>query len=291
MIHLKKYWQLNSLLFAFVAVVPCRLSAQTQTNPLSLPSYLLPDYSEAGRKLPPGVPREVDTNGNVVYVPRRFTTSAYRNEALDLVIKEANQVAQELKLPEELPINRSNIVEYHIGPFGFNYAYRSVGSVTTKNYVYYVSMGYKFCYLDRPDQNADCQKYLAGYTWRVTRIDTNLAYQLATQWLAAVHMDVRALNRDCRVSVTIDTAYVQAPPGKFVPIYFVSWIPTNGIGDAASVRLFTPTKAILQLRVEDPKYILRKPLIFTNLAALFPGVATIHTNHPIPPVYISSPPP
>jgi hypothetical protein len=38
----------------------------------------------------------------------------------------------------------------------------------------------------------------------------------------------------------------------------------------AYVTLFAPTKTLLQLKVYDPKYILRKPLAFTNLAALFP---------------------
>jgi hypothetical protein len=42
----------------------------------------------------------------------------------------------------------------------------------------------------------------------------------------------------------------------------------SGAGSAASVRLFAPTNALLQLRVEDPKYILRKPLLFTDLSAL-----------------------
>jgi hypothetical protein len=103
-------------------------------------------------------------------------------------------------------------------------------------------------------------------------------------------MDVERLNHDCHVNVAVDSAYVQAPPGKFVPIYFVSWVPSNGIGDVASVRLFEPTKALLQLRVEDPKYILREPLIFTNLAALFPGIAPIHTNYPVKTIQMSSPP-
>jgi hypothetical protein len=94
-------------------------------------------------------------------------------------------------------------------------------------------------------------------------------------------MDVAGLNRDCRVSVTVDTGYVQAPAGKFVPIYWVSWAPTNGEGfSSASVRLFTPTKTLLDLTVDDQKYILRKPLVFTNLPDLFPGVARINTNYP-----------
>ncbi|MGP8200375.1 MAG: hypothetical protein ACLQU4_12840 [Limisphaerales bacterium] len=280
----------RSFVIVFAAVAVCHSAEQVHTGAPPVPSYLMSDYDETGRPLPPGVPRAVDTNGHVVYVPHSFTSKLYRDAALKLVVQEANQVSQELKLPEELPITVSNIESY-ISPFGFAYAHRMVGTVTTKKYVYCVSLSNRFSYLEGTHQLEDCQKYLEKYRWPVSRIDTNTAYQLATQWLAAVHMDVAALNADCRLDVTVDNAYVQAPPGKFVPIYWISWIPRNGESPcAADVRLFTPTKALLQLRVEDPKYILRTPLVFTNLAALFPGIAPIHTNYPVKTIYMPPPP-
>lgn len=281
---------IKSLWAVFFVVIVCCLATHAQTNRRSFPQPIVPNYDETGRPLPPGVPRAVDTNGNVLYVPHRFTTTLYRDAAIKLVLNEANQVARELKLPEDMPITESNSEPY-ISPFGFAYAFKMVGTVTTKKYCYYVSKDDKFSGLDGTHQLEDCQSYLAGYTWPASRIDTNAAYQLATQWLAAVHMDVAALNRDCRLSVTVDTAYVQAPPGEFVPIYWIAWIPRNGESPcAADIRLFTPTKALLQMGVEDPKYILRKPLVFTNLAALFPGVALIHTNYPVKTIQMSAPP-
>ena len=57
----------------------------------------------------------------------------------------------------------------------------------------------------------------------------------------------------------------------FTPIYSVYWIPrqtTNQSFVAASVELFAPDKTLLNLSVEDPKYILRQPLHFTNLDEL-----------------------
>jgi len=78
-------------------------------------------------------------------------------------------------------------------------------------------------------------------------------------------MDVTALNRDCSVNVLAFTP--QGDKGRsFVPVYWVYW--TKGPaerGSVASVELFAPTKTLLQLRVEDPKYILRAPLVLTNL--------------------------
>jgi hypothetical protein len=148
--------------------------------------------------------------------------------------------------------------------------------------MYGAEAGDKFSIIVDTHEQEKCWKYFdKGYVWPISKINTNAAYQLATQWLAAVRMDVAGLNRDCRVSVTVDNAYVQAPAGKFVPIYWVSWVPTNCEGlSAASVRLFTPTKTLLDLKVDDQKYILRKPLVFTNLSELFPGAARIHTYYP-----------
>ena len=97
---------------------------------------------------------------------------------------------------------------------------------------------------------------------------------LATQWLAAAHMDVNALNRDCQVHVELDKFANEnlRKTGKIVPIYFIYWQSLQnrkeGYGDVASVTLFAPTKTLMSLRVEDTKFILRPPLHFTNLNAL-----------------------
>jgi len=198
-----------------------------------------------------------------------FTTKAYRDEAFRLVLQEANQVAKELQLPEKFPIAEADLVGRFINPFGYVRVKRAIGNVTTRNYAYYVSQGNKFSYLEGTHQDEDCRRFQRLYTWPASRIDTNQAYQLATQWLMAVSMDVGALNRECSVVVRPESNYVHPPQGKFVPVYYVYWrkVGKDG-GGAADVRVFTPTKTLLQLRVEDPKYILRAPLLFTNLEFL-----------------------
>ena len=249
-----------------------------------VPKRLFPDDPK-GLKLPAAVPRMVDTNGNVVWIDEEYTTSAYRRAALKLVLQEANRVAKELQLPETLPITESNLVETFIGPFGYNYFNKRVGNITTQNYCYGVECDNRFSDLVGTHQTEDCYKFQESYTWPISRINTNEAYQLAAQWLAAVHMDVKAMERDCRITVKPDNVYVHPPRGKFVPIYDISWVrkgfvPNGDVlnaisNDVASVMLFTPTKTLLQLDVMDPKYILRKPLIFTNLDSLLPGTAPV----------------
>ncbi len=200
------------------------------------------------------------------YEKLNFTTPAYRKEALRLVIEEANRVAQELNLPENLPITESNLVEVFISlpsmvRLGF-------GNITTSNYTYYATVGDKFSYLEKhfPDvMNKDYAELKAQYLWPMSRMDTNAAYQLATQWLAAASMDVPAISRDCNVHVEAFT-----PEGKtgahFVPLYRVYWTQKNGssVSPAASIELFEPTKTLRQLRVNKSEYILRAPMQITN---------------------------
>ena len=218
--------------------------------------------------LPPGVPPPIGPNGKYNRA-LMFTTKSYQHEALRSVLKEANMVAAQLKLPEQLPITESNIVKAFISPFGYAHAKKAIGNITTKHYAYYVSQGNKLSYVESPHQEELCNRFQASHTWPISRMETNHAYELATQWLTAASMDVEALNRDCSVTVELDKAYVHPPTGKFVPVYNVCWLKWGDqAAGVASVRLFTPSKILLQLRVEDPKYILRPAIMFTNLAEL-----------------------
>jgi hypothetical protein len=244
---------------------------------------LFPDDPK-GLKLPPGEPRAVDAHGNVIWIDQQYTTEKYRDAALNLVIAEANKIAKELNLDEQLPICKTNIVEAWVGPFGNNYFNQRVGNISTKNYAYYMSVGNSFSYLENMRLDQECRRYRMQYTWPVSRMDTNQAYQLATQWLNAVSMDVKGLNRDCRLVVE-PYEYSRVSKGEFVPIYEVGWIRSDlWFGDTASVIVATPEKELLSLRVEDPRYILRKPIVFTNLDALLPGPTQIFsaTNPPAP---------
>ncbi len=243
----------------------------------------------AAQELPPGVPRTVETNGTVIDIDQQFTTRAYREYTCDMLLNEASGVAQELHLPEPQPITRSNLVSGFISPFGFTYVFRKVGNISTTNYSYGVEEDYRFSHITVTKIEERCHHYADKYQWPISRFDTNAAYQLATQWLSAVHMDVKGLNRDFDMNVMVDNywnnvKHGELPKQKFTPIYFVSWsrkgLKPGSIDSGAYVHLFLPTKQLLQLAVNDSKYILRPPIVFTNLAALFPGKAEIKTNLP-----------
>lgn len=251
-----------------------------------------------GLKLPRGVPRGIDPDGNVVSIDHQFSTPQYQRAAAQLVLQEANRVAEEMRLPEEvLPITETNVLALHTYPFGFSYSENSMGGVArTSNYVYMVSKENKFSGLAVADYDQTCLR-LAKTLVPLDQMDTNAAYQLATQWLATVSMDVAGLNRDCKPHAAVSAYWSglgklgRVPTKAFAPIYFIWWTtPENdssGFGDVAYVELFLPTKKLVQLHVYDPKYILRQPLVFTNLDSLFPGTGrvTVFPKYSPGPVY------
>jgi hypothetical protein len=230
--------------------------------------------------LPPGVPSPIGPDGKWSHEGMMFTTKAYQKEAFRLLLVEANDVAKNLHLQEKLPITEADIVEAYISPFGISYVERGIGCVDTKNYSYCVSKDDRFCYLFAKGLDTRMEDYRTKYLWSKSRLNLDGAYQLATQWLADASMDVTAMNHDLHLIIKPDDDYFRAPRGKFVPLYDVNWCKkwkrTPGIVEenhgqwepVVSVQLFAPTKTLLQMCVEDSKYILRKPLIFTNLASL-----------------------
>jgi hypothetical protein len=249
-----------------------------------VPKPLFPEDPK-GLNFPAAVPRMVDTNGNVVWIDEQFTTKAYQRAAFLLVLQEANRVAKELTLPEKLPIAESNLVETFIGPFGYNYVYKRVGNITTRNYWYGIEEGNKFSGLTIANYDQICIRIRDQGALPIEQINTNAAFHLAAQWLTAASMDVKGLNRDCKAHIALSPFWNglahlgEMPQKRFVPIYYVWWTsPENdqeGHGSVASVELYAPTKKLLQLSVSNSKYILRTPLIFTNLDSLLPGTAPV----------------
>lgn len=206
-----------------------------------------------------------------------FTTPAYRNTALDLIVAEVNHVAQDLHLQESLPITESNLASYYIPPPRLAQRLGAIGNITTANYTYYFSVDNKFSFLAKTKLQQDYPKLREDYLWPVSRMDTNAAYQLAVKFLSEASMDVKSLNKDCTVHILAYTP--EGDKGKhFVPLYWVYWSKPEqeGHGSIASVELFGPTKTIRQLRVEDSKYILRQPLQITNVDFLLS-----QTNNPV----------
>jgi hypothetical protein len=189
----------------------------------------------------------------------------YQTNALRLILTEANSVAQELDLPERLPITESDVTAKYIPAPRMARMLKTVGNITTSNYTYYCSVGYKFSFLTKNDYDKQYASLRRQYLWPISKVDTNAAYVLAKTWLSKISMDVGALDRNC--DVHCDFYKPDGPQGEaFVPVYWVYWVKhgEDGHGSVASVELLLPTESILQLRVEKSEYILRPALLITN---------------------------
>jgi hypothetical protein len=202
----------------------------------------------------------------------KYTTKAYEQEALRLVIRESNKVAEQLQLHESLPIMESNVTHHYIAPFGTSKTVKAIGNIATTNYAYYVSVDYKFSFLEELHHTRDLLRWSRRCWQPISQLDTNGAYQLAARWLKAVSMDVESLNSDCNLHVRPADIKGLGTNACFLPVYWVYWTRgEEGHGSVASVELFAPTKTLLQLRVEDSDYILRQRVRFTNLDLLLSG--------------------
>jgi hypothetical protein len=193
-----------------------------------------------------------------------YTPPAYRTEALRLMVADANRTANELGLPEHLPITTSNLMEVYVSPPRLSQISRTIGTISTSNYLYAPFAGRAFVVV-RKDLETLEASFRVQYLWPESRMDTNAAYQDAAQILRKVGIAMDVLNRDCRVHIM--TSIREGQNNLFVPIYWVTWSEkTPGpLSSGASVELFEPTKTILQLQVFGSQYILRKPLEITNI--------------------------
>lgn len=197
------------------------------------------------------------------------TPDAYKEAALRLLMAEANNVAADLTLGEDLPITEAKLTANYVTPPRMAARIGAIGNITTSKYTYFFSVGGKFSYLTKVGLQEDYAKMRRENLVSMSQMDTNAAFQAAVKILEAAKMDVTQLSKDCRVHITAFTP--EGDSGQnFVPVYWVYWTPLEqeSHGSIASVELFAPTKSIRQLRVEDSKYILRSPLVVSNLDCL-----------------------
>ncbi len=206
-------------------------------------------------------------NGDLTLLKMGYTTAAYRDAATEIMLAEANCICRELQLPEEVPLDRGRLTETFVQTPYMSDQSSAFGTISSRRYSYAFSRHNKFSDLIRffgPD-DSEHDRYLGSlktkYAGLNRPVDTNAAYGLAVQWLGAVGVDVRALNRDS--SVQVDVWY---PGGgkQYVPRYWVRWIQPDGTRDVATVELVEPEHLLLKLIIEKPQYVKRHRLVLPN---------------------------
>ncbi len=221
------------------------------------------------------------------------TTLAYQSAAMQLMVGQVNFDAQQLHLKEVLPITvPADPDAWNVAPPPDGIA----GGFASSNYVFRFTGG-KLVSIVRKSG----WRNLPGAD-QPSLIDTNGAYQLATQWLAAISVDVPALERQhplhviqlgsrpinlrnhVRPGPTNGVGHepgrgVRPPPPErrpavrpvnsrpmaMLPLFRVTW------GDARpeiTMDILGSTKECLNLRIQDPGVIKSAPLRVANADAL-----------------------
>jgi hypothetical protein len=224
-----------------------------------------------------------------------FVSAAYQAVVAPLMLQEAGFYAERLNLPEPLPLTAA-VAKVAVNPPLLG----GLGHVATTNYFY------SFPLRDEKPLTNACGVSLVeygklAYVMRKTRfqvngreimdpydemaalpsqVDTNGAYRLATQWLAAVQVDVAALERDYKPMV-VQQAFCDPPltleqglnppanaPRKLLPIFDVTWGGPEHCSPPVWVGVFGPTKELALLRMENTTYSRRPAIVVTNALEL-----------------------
>ena len=259
---------MNSFHLKFLVVVPALLTAISTTY--------AQDRTNSGSS---GDTDHDSTQPVPHWRPGFAPTKAYQREIFRLMIDEVNRMARDLDLPEALPITKSNLLGAFVSPPAGFVNGGMLGTASTGIYEYYLTAGRTVSGFDQRNPIETWEAIKKQYTWPISRLDTNAAFQMATKIMVKAGMDASALNRDCKIMVT--GTMTEGEHGKhFVPNYWVDW-QKPGV-NIAHLEFVAPTMTIRSFHVYDAKYILRKPAEIPNSDELLKQTNDLPANPFVP---------
>ena len=236
------------------------------------------------------------------------TSLAYRSAVLQQMLAEANSFSDRLKLPPPHPIQSADIVGFYVGAPWFSKvedmnlrspvarvrAARIVagGFIETTNFCFSFNQGHLWHVANRINHDERFSHY-SEWAKTPSLINSNTAYQLATQWLASVDIDVGALEKQYEPKVEQRWFWnepglgVYHPPGDtnktMLPIYEVTW-GTNWLNFPANVQILGTTKELMKLGFGDFSVSRRPVLVISNAVELnnIPDPPTRHLQRHSP---------
>jgi len=139
---------------------------------------------------------------------------AYKYVAVTLMLAEINFCAGRLHLPAGLPIKEQNLRAEAVFPpriIGF------AGRLDTDKYSFSFAKSGRLRFITKLDSgrgNQTMREYLEGLAKTPSIINTNEAYRLATNWLAAMDVDLQRLEKEHPPIVKQQTFTSWAEDGK-----------------------------------------------------------------------------
>ena len=217
--------------------------------------------------------------------------------AMQKLLTEANQLSEQLKLPPPHPIFTSDLIAYHISPPWFGVIHDKTpglseiekvrrSQVAAKGFVETTNYSFSFADGGFSVVNKEWKDEVNHYNEWVnipSLIDTNGAYQLATQWLAAAGVKMGTLQTKYGAQGNVEQSYIWNPVGTtnkaMLPLFEVTWgnDPTHY---SVEVRVSGITKKLLDLRVNEASISRRPPLVLGTVADIEKFLNS-YTNLPI----------
>lgn len=159
---------------------------------------------------------------------------AYKFVATSLMLVQVNLFCEKVGLPLEHPVAHTDILaESHVGPANTN---DFSGSIVTDQYAFGFGRGHLSNFVKKgftPRTDLETKKRNEQLAKLSSLIDTNEAYELATNWLASAGVDLRALESKYRRNVFQWKSYPEMktdgqlrPMEKIsvpLPIFQVEW--------------------------------------------------------------------
>ena len=206
------------------------------------------------------------------------TSLAYVLVALSYLLPEADYFAHQLKLSCPSPLQRTNLSE--IGVSGGKE--RLLGLVATTNYAFAFTETGVIHSVIRLNPKQYPREYFDRLAQQHSDVGPKEAYQLATQWLAAVDIDMDQLRRRYRhridypkldKPVTVESPEGRTKRTRIVPRFDITWNDTQssiyrGKPYAVEVVVVGPSKELASLDIGDTSLSKRPSLRIPGEAVL-----------------------
>jgi hypothetical protein len=182
-------------------------------------------------------------------------TLAYKYVAVMLMLFEVNHCGERLGL-KGLPVQQEQIRRVYVGQPRL---LKCLGCIDTETYSFGFSEAGRLRYITRLDPFGSDP--LPQIQQRLSKIDagmtTNAAYALATNWLAAVFIDVDALESKFPPVIRQHTFRSGEKGRVLLPIFDVLWGKPER--PAVIVSIYAPRRELLQLRQQNEAFSRRPP--------------------------------
>ena len=173
-----------------------------------------------------------------------------------MALSAMNSVLERLGLPAK-PIEQKDIIGFYVSPPGLDKK-PMLPSATfqTANFMFNFRDG-KLHVVMNTQTNIEAVEHYREWAKMPSLINSNTAYQMATNWLSRIYVDVPTLNRKYQVHVG-QPSFWATPPTRWgeegsnlttLPLYYVTW--NKGDYEAAKVGIFGPTKQFMGLTIGD----------------------------------------